>query len=51
MHLEMQFKQQKIVILYRSILPNSHQKTQKIELLANTINVYGFASRTMDIKS
>jgi hypothetical protein len=38
MHLEMQFKQQKIVILSRFTTPNAGQKNQKVELLAKPIN-------------
>jgi hypothetical protein len=38
MHLEMQFKQQKIAILSRFTTPNAGQKNQKVELLAKPIN-------------
>jgi hypothetical protein len=38
MHSEMQFKQQKIIILSRFTSPNADQKKQKVELLAKPIN-------------
>jgi hypothetical protein len=40
MHSEIQFKQQKLTILFRFTSPDSDQKSQKVERLANTILIF-----------